>query len=44
MTTAPDGIKEALPFFSKQSLANAARELRNMQYQVYIKKIPVVAL
>ena len=43
MTTATIDIKDALPFFSKQSLANAARELRNMQYRVYIKKIPVIA-
>ena len=39
ITSAPNSIKDALPFFSKQSLANAARELRNMQYSVYIKKI-----
>jgi uncharacterized protein (TIGR04141 family) len=43
MTTATNDLKEALPFFSKQSLANAARELRNMQYRVYVRKIPVVA-
>jgi uncharacterized protein (TIGR04141 family) len=43
ITGATDDIKDALPFFSKQSLANAARELRNMQYGVYIKKIPIVA-
>jgi uncharacterized protein (TIGR04141 family) len=41
ITAATNDIKEALPFFSKQSLANAARELRNMQYTVYVKKIPV---
>jgi uncharacterized protein (TIGR04141 family) len=43
ITTATTDIKAALPFFSKQSLANAARELRNMQYSVYIKKIPIAA-
>jgi uncharacterized protein (TIGR04141 family) len=32
-------LREALPFFSKQSLANAARELRNMGYRVRLNKI-----
>jgi len=35
-------IKDALPFFSKQSLVNAFRILRNMGYQVYLKKIAIV--
>lgn len=42
ITSADLPIKDALPFFfSKQSLVNAARELRNMGYKVWIKKIPV---
>ena len=41
ITSAEIPIKNALPFFSKQSLVNAARELRNMGYKVWIKKIPI---
>jgi uncharacterized protein (TIGR04141 family) len=41
ITQAPGDLRDALPFFSKQSLANAARELWNMGYQVRLKKIPV---
>ncbi len=43
ITQAPGDLKAALPFFSKQSLVNAARELTNMGYQVRLKKIPVTA-
>ncbi len=39
--TGPLLLRAALPFFSKQSLANAARELSNMGYQVRLKKIPI---
>lgn len=42
ISRAPDSIKDSLPFFSKQSLANASREIKNMGYQVFVKKIPVV--
>jgi uncharacterized protein (TIGR04141 family) len=41
ITKADGDIREALPFFSKQSLANAARELLNMGYQVRLKKIEI---
>jgi uncharacterized protein (TIGR04141 family) len=41
ITAATGAVKEALPFFSKQSLVNAARELRNMGYTVWIKKISI---
>jgi uncharacterized protein (TIGR04141 family) len=41
ITTTKIEIKDALPFFSKQSLANAARELKNMGYGVNIRKIAV---
>ena len=41
ITSAPGNLGTALPFFSKQSLANAARELLNMGYQVRLKKIPL---
>jgi hypothetical protein len=41
ITHAPGELKAALPFFSKQSLVNATRELSNMGYQVRLKKIPV---
>jgi uncharacterized protein (TIGR04141 family) len=41
ITQAPGDLRDALPFFSKQSLANAARELRNMGYRVRLRKIPV---
>lgn len=41
VTKAPGDLREALPFFSKQSLANAASELLNMGYQVRLKKIGV---
>ena len=43
MTQASGDLREALPFFSKQSLANAARELLNMGYRVRLKKIEVNA-
>jgi uncharacterized protein (TIGR04141 family) len=43
ITQAPGELKAALPFFSKQSLVNATRELSNMGYQVRLKKIPVTA-
>jgi uncharacterized protein (TIGR04141 family) len=43
ITQAPGDLRDALPFFSKQSMANAARELWNMGYQVRLKKIPVNA-
>lgn len=39
ITSAPGDLRNALPFFSKQSLANAAVALRNMGYQVRLKKI-----
>ena len=42
ITQADGELREALPFFSKQSLANAGRELFNMGYQVRLKKISVV--
>jgi uncharacterized protein (TIGR04141 family) len=41
ITQAPGELKAALPFFSKQSLVNATRELSNIGYQVRLKKIPV---
>ena len=41
ITQTDSTLREALPFFSKQSLANAARELSNMGYRVRLKKIPV---
>jgi uncharacterized protein (TIGR04141 family) len=43
ITQAPGDLKVALPFFSKQSLVNATRELSNMGYQVRLKKIRVAA-
>ena len=43
ITHAEGEMREALPFFSKQSLANAARELSNMGYQVRLKKIEIDA-
>ena len=43
ITQAPGDLRGALPFFSKQSLANAARELFNMGYRVRLKKISVDA-
>lgn len=39
ITQAPGDLRKALPFFSKQSLANAGGMLRNMGYQVRLKKI-----
>jgi hypothetical protein len=39
ITQAEGDLRDALPFFSKQSLANAVRELFNMGYQVRLKKI-----
>lgn len=41
ITQTDDNLRDALPFFSKQSLANAARELRNIGYQIRLKKIGV---
>lgn len=43
ITHADGDLREALPFFSRQSLANAARELSNMGYRVRLKKIGVGA-
>lgn len=42
ITQADGSLRDALPFFSKQSLANAARELVNIGYQVRLKKIPIL--
>ncbi|GLR90334.1 DUF6119 family protein [Bradyrhizobium iriomotense] len=42
ITHARGNLRDALPFFSKQSLANAAQLLRNMGYQVRLKKIAVI--
>lgn len=39
ITQAGGDLRDALPFFSKQSLSNAADLLRNMGYQVRLKKI-----
>jgi uncharacterized protein (TIGR04141 family) len=41
ITRAPGELRAPLPFFSKQSLVNAAGELSNMGYQVRLKKISV---
>ena len=41
ITHAPGNLRDALPFFSKQSLANAARDLFNMGYRVRLKKIGI---
>lgn len=41
MTQAAGDLRDALPFFSKQSLANASVLLLNMGYQVRLKKINV---
>jgi uncharacterized protein (TIGR04141 family) len=41
ITRTPGELRAALPFFSKQSLVNAAGELSNMGYQVRLKKISV---
>jgi uncharacterized protein (TIGR04141 family) len=41
MTQAAGDLRDALPFFSKQSLANASVLLMNMGYQVRLKKIQV---
>ena len=43
ITQAEGNLREALPFFSKPSLANPARKLLDMRYQVRLKKIPVKA-
>jgi uncharacterized protein (TIGR04141 family) len=43
ITQATGDIRDALPFFSKQSLASAAVALMNMGYQVRLKKISVMA-
>jgi uncharacterized protein (TIGR04141 family) len=42
ITTAGSSLADALPFFSKQSLANAANVLRGIGYQVKLRKIGVV--
>lgn len=42
MTTATGAVRDALPFFSKQSLSNAAKALLAMNYQVRLAKIAVV--
>lgn len=39
ISATPLAIGEALPFFSKQSLVNSAKELRNMGYSVSLDKI-----
>jgi uncharacterized protein (TIGR04141 family) len=39
ITTSKQKVGDALPFFSKQSLVNAAKELRNMGYGVALNKI-----
>jgi uncharacterized protein (TIGR04141 family) len=41
ITRAAGAITGALPFFSRQSLVNAARTLRDMGYRVFTKKIPI---
>ncbi len=41
ITRAQEDLRAALPFFSKQSLANAVRMLINMGYRAKLKKIPV---
>jgi uncharacterized protein (TIGR04141 family) len=41
ITQAAGDLRNALPFFSRQSLANAGEMLRNMGYQVRLKKIAV---
>jgi uncharacterized protein (TIGR04141 family) len=41
ITKAEGPVKDALPFFSKQSLVNSARALRAMGYRVYTRKIQV---
>jgi hypothetical protein len=41
MTQAAGDLRDALPFFSKQSLSNASVLLLNMGYQVRLKKINV---
>jgi uncharacterized protein (TIGR04141 family) len=43
ITQAAGDLRSALPFFSKQSLANAGEMLRNMGYQVRLKKIAIVS-
>lgn len=43
ITQAEGSLRDALPFFSKQSLANAARDLVNMGYKVRLKKIDINA-
>jgi len=42
ITAAAANLRDVLPFFSKQSLANAARELVNMGYQIRLKKISLL--
>ncbi len=41
LTSAPGDLRDALPFFSQQSLVNAAKELRNMGYQVWLNKVAI---
>lgn len=41
ITQAAGDIRDALPFFSKQSLANATSVLMNMGYQVRLQKIAI---
>jgi uncharacterized protein (TIGR04141 family) len=42
ITHAAGNLRNALPFFSKQSLANAGEMLRNMGYQVQLKEFAVM--
>ena len=41
ITSAAGDLRNVLPFFSKQSLANAATTLTNMGYRVRLKKIEI---
>lgn len=43
MSTAPGDIREALPFFSKQSLVNAAQIIEGLGHPLCITKIPFEA-
>jgi uncharacterized protein (TIGR04141 family) len=42
ITQSAGDLRDVLPFFSKQSLANAAMTLGNMGYQVHLKKVRLV--
>jgi uncharacterized protein (TIGR04141 family) len=41
ISSAEGNIRDALPFFSRQSLANANQALINMGYNVRLRKVPV---